>query len=121
MLVLKLYVEVQMCCFCAKFYLNKILFSFRFEKTYFLTLTEFLLGTFKVIINIQALKKFSYGVLVAILLLLNDLYQIFKYISSPFVDHNSSCKVTKKVMCICLDSIQVPDTRKFRTDKTHHT
>lgn len=106
-LVLKLNLEIPMRGFSTKFNFHK-----KHRKAYLLALAQFLLGTFKVIIYIQTLEKFSYRVLVAVLLLLNNLDQIFKQISSPFVDHNCSSKVAKEMMRICLDSIQVPDMQE---------
>lgn len=73
-----------------------------------LALDQLLLSAIKIILDIQALQEFDDGILVDVLLLLDDLDELLKHVPSPLIDNNCSSKVPQKMGSVGLDSIQVP-------------
>uniref|UniRef100_A0A8R7QIQ5 Uncharacterized protein n=1 Tax=Triticum urartu TaxID=4572 RepID=A0A8R7QIQ5_TRIUA len=73
-----------------------------------LALDKLLLSAIKIILDIQALQEFNDGILVAVLLLLDDLDEFLKHVPSPLVHNNCSSKVPQKMGSVGLDSIEVP-------------
>lgn len=64
------------------------------QDSYFFTLPHLLLCPIKVIIDVYTSQKLSNGIFERVLLLLNNLYKIFKLRSSSLVDNKGSCQVT---------------------------
>ena len=85
---------------------------FQGEDTYFFTLHKFQLSPFKIIVYIQTFQIFCDGISISILLLLDNFNQLLQHISPPLINNHYSRKITKKMVCICIDRIQIPKQGK---------